>query len=789
MKRIRVWRWVGGALALFLCGGIAAPFLSADRFANRIRLGLEQALGRKVEIGEARFNLFRGPGFTVEDVVIQDDPAFGMEPFAWVGSLEANPSLLALLQGDIRFSSLRLGGDTVVNLVKRGDRWNFERLLTEQAMSKSTQLAVRGARLNFRFEDTRSVFYVTNLDLDASAPWGGEGEWNIEFTGEPSRTDRVNLRGGGARGLGTFAGSGRLRYSPSQPGWLDMDLELERSALGEMTALVYGRDIGLHGIVSSRLRVKGPVDKLEINGRVNVEELHRWDQMPMWGESWPVPVRGILNLQAQQLQIESHKGSGPELPFAVQFRAANYLSRPEWSVGVRWTGFQIEPLVPIARHMGLQVPSDWTVTGITDGEAGYATNDPLHGTMTLHETAISFAGEPAVKFGETQVIVGPGRVRMMPVRVEPPAGTSAGTMVEAEYEWGLDDLDVRLTSTGVAVSALPLRGAQIPAPFFESLRSGVWRGALRYQRRRGVELGWTGQVYLSDASLGVPGIDGAVELSTATLKVSGTRLAMSKMEGTAGEVEFTGSYEWNTDGEQPDSFRIQVASANAADLEAAFGPTLSRPESFLRRALRLGRAPVPTWLMGRESRGNLKIGSLALGPMVLRNIQAGVVWKGGTVEARNLKAQLDTAGTLSGVLGIDLRTGSPEYQLSAVLDGYQWHGSSVGADFAVGSRGLGLDLLRNLHAEGSFQGHAFEIESIDGPVSLAGCFRWQATQPQLRLTDLLLTSGRDLYIGSGITQPDGRLLLQFAAGARKMRVTGTLAELRAERLEAAAAVP
>jgi hypothetical protein len=44
----------GAALALLLAAGVAAPYLSADRYGERLRLSLERALGgnRRVELGK-----------------------------------------------------------------------------------------------------------------------------------------------------------------------------------------------------------------------------------------------------------------------------------------------------------------------------------------------------------------------------------------------------------------------------------------------------------------------------------------------------------------------------------------------------------------------------------------------------------------------------------------------------------------------------------------------------------------------------------------------------------------
>jgi len=80
MKRnaARAFKLAAIALALVLAAGVAAPYVRADQYGERLRGALERALGRRVEFGgKVRFSLFRG-GFSVEDVVIHEDPSIGL---------------------------------------------------------------------------------------------------------------------------------------------------------------------------------------------------------------------------------------------------------------------------------------------------------------------------------------------------------------------------------------------------------------------------------------------------------------------------------------------------------------------------------------------------------------------------------------------------------------------------------------------------------------------------------------------------------------------------------------
>jgi len=71
MKRWLTWpKLLAAGLLLLLLAAWYVPRLSADRYREPIRAGLQNALGRKVEIGEVKFQLLPVPGFTVRYVQI-----------------------------------------------------------------------------------------------------------------------------------------------------------------------------------------------------------------------------------------------------------------------------------------------------------------------------------------------------------------------------------------------------------------------------------------------------------------------------------------------------------------------------------------------------------------------------------------------------------------------------------------------------------------------------------------------------------------------------------------------
>ena len=156
-----------------------------------------------------------------------------------------------------------------------------------------------------------------------------------------------------------------------------MDFRLDNSAMADIISLIYGRDIGVHGLVSARAHLSGPLSDLHINGALNVEDVHRWDLLPEHGTGWPFEFEGRLDLLAERLEIDSHSAAKAAPPLAIRFRAADYLSRPHWGVGFRWNRFRIEPLLQLARHLGARLPDGLKMAGTLDGAIGYSEQGKL----------------------------------------------------------------------------------------------------------------------------------------------------------------------------------------------------------------------------------------------------------------------------------------------------------------------------------------------------------------------------------------------------------------------------
>jgi hypothetical protein len=777
MKRTAKWSAITAAMLIVI--GMIAPYLSGNRFAPRIRAALEGALGRKVEIGAVHFSLFTGPGFSVDNVVIHESPDIGIEPIAYVGTLAAVPRVTSIFGGRLEFASIRLD-DASINVAKTGapsepGRWNFEPLLNRTVMRAIPELHVRSGRINFKFGDTKSVFYLTNTDLDIAPPSRGSAVWNIQFSGEPARTDKP------AHGLGVLLARGG--WTQTGPGRLDLDVRLEKSPMSEMVELLQGSDAGIHGNVSSHMRFSGPLDDIRFGGNLEVADVHRWDQMPPYAQRWPLRLAGRLNIPAQTIEVDSSTAGGQTLPLAIRFRCAGYLSQPHWGVSLNWNQFPAGSVLDLIRHMGGAVPPNLTVAGSLDGVLGYSGQGSLQGQLALHDASIAMPNSSPVRFANAQLVFDRGHARLSPTQALTAQNETA--QLEADYDWAAQSLDVVLSTESMRLESLRSQAALAAIPWLEQVSSGAWNGQLHYQVTSATAKGgWSGSFDLRDARFPVPGLTDPVTVKSASVHLDGMQVVLERLQGEAGKIAFDGEYRYEPQLARPHRLHLRISQADATEIERLLLPSLDRSRGLLARALSLGRPSLPDWLSSRRLDGTLQIGSLNLADAEVRDLQTHLVWDGAKAEFEDVHARLD-GGRVTARLAVNMRGSRPAYRLQASVKGADWKSGKIDTETVLESSGSGLDLLSRLHASGTFTARGVEMEALPDLESVGGAydFVWTKAQPAWRFTGLQLVSGDDTYTGQGATQADGRLLIQLTSGSKEMHMRGTLAELRLDQTE------
>jgi hypothetical protein len=766
-----IFKFAGAALALTAVVGIVVPYIDTGSYGERLRGSLERALGRRVEFrGPVRFSLFRGPGFSVEDVVIHEDPSIGLEPVAYMDTMTVRPSLWSLAGGRFVIASIKLDGASI-NLAKSGPagewgRWNFASLVDRSVMSRAPSLHVRNGRIHFKFGDRKSVFYLTETDLDISPPVAPGGGWALDCSAMPARTDRA------AQGLGEFRLRGRWYVAPER---VDLNLEIDRTLLAEMTALLRGQAGGVHGRISARLHLAGPIDGIGIAGRLTIEDVHRWDLMPPYGQGWPLDVRGRLNLPGQDLEIESGSVNGAALPLEVRLHASNYLAQPRWAASLRWNRFPLGPLLELARHMGLELPPKLALEGAVDGAVGYSSAGSLQGELALHGAAVTIPDAPPLTIDQADIVLDGGHARLAPAVVRTAGQDEA--QIEADYAYGEGAFDISISAGRMRVTALRAQVALAAVPWLEQVRSGDWSGQLRYHRDA-AHAGWTGSLEVNQAEIPVDGLAAPLRIDSARVAIDDARVTIDRLRGAAGKLSFTGDYSYLPGAPHPHRVHLRAADWDAADIETECLPSLRRESNLIDRAL--GRITLPDWLKARQAEGTVQIDHLDVAGARLDGVRAHLAWDAGRVEFANFEATLAHA-VVKGRLAVNLNGALPAYRFTGQVKSFSWQSGKLDANGSIGTSGIGAQLMANLTSAGTMSGAALDFGAgapcrASGDYSLA----WVRGIPRLKLTALNLRTDDDTYSGHGATQSDGKLLIVLASGAKELRLSGTPAKLSAE---------
>jgi hypothetical protein len=207
-------------------------------------------------------------------------------------------------------------------------------------------LEVSDGRIDFKFGVRKSIVYLADTDLSIYA--GHSGKISVDFSGSPARTDRAG------NSFSHLHGSATWYSSRSQ---LSADATLDESNLSEVTELLEGRDVGIHGMISSHAQIHGPLHALAINGELQLSDVHRWDLLPSSGERWRVRYRGDLDVFAHRLRVATaaRQSNGP-VPFILDMRVNDILTSPSWAIEANLHCAPLGQLLPLATRLGINLP-------------------------------------------------------------------------------------------------------------------------------------------------------------------------------------------------------------------------------------------------------------------------------------------------------------------------------------------------------------------------------------------------------------------------------------------------
>ncbi len=771
--RRRIIQAAVAVVVLFLLIGLIAPFINAAAFGAQIQSALQSALGRKVQIGKVHFTLLTGPGFQLEEVNIAEDPRFGLEPFAYVETLDVRVRPDKLLFGRIQISSLRLNRPSL-NFVKQADgTWNFVELIDRFSSPRRAPLSffptveLTGARIDFKLGIRKTTLYLADTDLDLFPE--RSGRLSIRFAGSPSRTDRSGI------GFGHFRGSASwlVNLNDADSNALQADITLDPSNLSELTTLFEGYDVGIHGTVGLQAHLEGPATALRLTGDLDLGDVHRWDLLPKQGENWRIGYRGTLDLPQQRFEVETLPSSGKRTPVTLQLRANQFLGQPSWSVLARLDKAPAGNLLPLAQRLGVQTPVGLELAGTLDGVVGYSNRAGLDGGFTLNDASITLPGVPALHATQTATTISNGKIHLDPMVIE----SSGKRILEASADYFPDTHNVELTAStergDVAVLTKVLRAWFSDSPeVLSSFDGGLVTGQVRYAHYSPVEPVWNGQFQMAGGALQAVGLSVPVTDVSARLNFDESGLDVTHLSASANGVAFRGEYHYAVKGVHHQRLRLEMEAMDLEQAEALLDPWL-RSSGLLAR-LR-GRRQLPLWLASRSMEGDIAVSHTAINGFALGSLRTHFTWDAPTVQISSLQVNLEQGG-IRAKGSVNLAENNPRYRLSGEATGLSWKGGRVDISGHLDTAGSGRETLRNLRSSGTFNAEDLSLTSEVDFSKLIGKYQlsFEAGWPSVRLSGLQASQGEEQWDGEASSQRDGKLIFELANGRRQLHVVSTL---------------
>jgi len=325
---------------------------------------------------------------------------------------------------------------------------------------------------------------------------------------------------------------------------------------------------------------------------------------------------------------------------------------------------------------------------------------------------------------------------------------------------------VRVTTRQLSGAWLQSSAAQMlgtnSTPVFEGLKQGQWKGWIAFNREGDLPGVWSGDYELQNASIDVPGLALPVRLASAAVKMTGGQVQVQRIRGRAGKIAWEGDYRYDPNAPRPHKLRISAAEVQLTDLEQLMLPTLRRDEGFFARAFRRPATPQPKWLEDRKLDATIQIASLLAPDAPLGRVRTHLLWDGTSLDFNTVDCRLDRMH-FTGKIALNVSGATPRYHVDASVENLEYRNGQLDVDGTVDTSGIGADLLLNARSDGTFTGRgiAWNAEALMRDIS--GSYRMETVAgiPRLTLSNVEATEGPEVLTGQGVSQPDGRLVLDL----------------------------
>jgi hypothetical protein len=284
--------WVCVILAFLLLLALTPPLLNVSRLQRRIAASMSASLGRTVHLDSAKLHILPVPGFTLQNLVVSEDPGFGSEPVIRANTVEVTLRPSSLWRRHVEFSSIKFV-DPSLNLVRNEQgAWNIQSLLMHAANVETAPTAQRKAGPEPRFPkvgEEKKPFSLTETEFALWLP--SPQVWRVRLEGKPTRTDTNITDAGVIRLEGTLERAATMADVP-----VDIAVSWNDSPLGEASRLLSGDDAGWRGNLAVNTTLVGTLSRAKLTTKVHVTELRRSDFIPVLSMDLQMECAGTLDV-------------------------------------------------------------------------------------------------------------------------------------------------------------------------------------------------------------------------------------------------------------------------------------------------------------------------------------------------------------------------------------------------------------------------------------------------------------------------------------------------------------
>ncbi|HLY61715.1 MAG TPA: AsmA family protein [Terriglobia bacterium] len=612
-KRRYVRNGLAALVLLLAACWIVPSFFSAERYRRNLEAALQRALDRQVTFGAVSFRLLPRPGFSIENAVVHEDPAFGAEPLARVDRIDCDLRWRSLLHSRFDFSRLYLDHPSF-NLVRneRGE-WNVESFLRKTGLASPTRpsagtaaprdnldLTADDARIDFTVASVKKPF--TLMDVRARVSFDRQRSLlSFRLEGSPMRTD-LSLPTPGLVQL-----EGQWTPGTDLEGPLDAELRTQSALIYDWIPLVSGRNPEIYGLLDAQIHLTGSLHHLNLEGQSNISQLHRWEQVP---PSDPLPsalfFRGHFDRTRGQAVIEGLDWTFANSRIHLTGSIEKIPTAPEMDLVVSVERSRLEDFVALGRRLSGKSPMVG-ISGRVDslltiqGEWSHRQFSGFAGArdIDLSTPSGSFpVSDFNLQIGKSESHIAPIRITLAPhaeLELEAVVGQSAPAVPARKLARKSAEIinDTRpryqISIVAKAAPAHDLIGfaraiGLLAAPGLDARGSAsvefTLTGAAWPLGRPSVD----GSADLRAASILVPGLTEPIHLPRAHVQVTANHVIADPVVAVLGTSVFTGRLEHQGDRTQPWQFDIH---ANTLSLEqgSLWFDVLGRrqPESIFER--------------------------------------------------------------------------------------------------------------------------------------------------------------------------------------------------------------